>query len=289
MFTSRHPWRSLVLTAGLAVAIAAPVHAQGKLTSPKEFFGHTIGEDYWLPTYDQFMAYWKKLDGESNRMQVIEIGKTGEGRPHLAAIVTAPENFAKLARYKEISKRLQNARGLTDDQARALAKEGKSVVWIDGGLHATEVVGANQLIETSYQLVSRNDEETNRILKDVIVVMVHANPDGMQMVAKCYMQVAEPTQRRGPCSPRLYNKYAGHDDNRDFYMSNLPESQNINKLMYGDWIPQIMYTHPQAAPAGTVIFSPPFRDPFNYNFDPMIVMGLDLVGAAMHQRFLQEN
>jgi hypothetical protein len=281
-------WRTLALVLPLAVGPAA-LGAQGKVTTPKEFLGRNIGDDYFLPTYDQFTAYWKKIDGESNRMQVIEIGKTGEGRPHYAAIVTAPENFAKLARYKEISKTLQRARGLTDEQARALAKEGKSVVWIDGGLHATEVVGANQLMETSFQLVSRTDEETTRILKDVIVVMVHANPDGMQMVAKCYMQVAEPTQRRGPCSPRLYNRYAGHDNNRDFYMSNTPESQNINKLMYWEWMPQIMYNHHQSGPAGTVIFSPPFRDPFNYNFDPMIVMGLDLVGAAMHQRFLQEG
>ena len=134
--------------------------------------------------------YWQKIDKESTRMQVIEIGKTEEGRPHLAAIITAPENFAKLDRYKQIAQQLHRARGLTDAQARALAKEGKSVVWIDGGLHATEVVGAHQLIETVYQLVSRTDDETTRILRDVIVVAVHANPDGMQMVSKCYMQNA---------------------------------------------------------------------------------------------------
>ncbi|MBL0169617.1 MAG: peptidase [Gemmatimonadaceae bacterium] len=282
-------WRSIATPLLLATLAAPAAQAQANVTTPKAFLGHNIGDDYFLPTYDQFMAYWKKIDGESNRMQVMEIGKTGEGRPHFAAIITAPENFAKLARYKEISQRLHAAQGLTDEQARALAKEGKSVVWIDGGLHATEVVGANQLMETSYQLVSRTDEETMRILKDVITVMVHANPDGMQMVAKCYMQNPVPEQRRGPCSTRLYEKYAGHDNNRDFYMSNLPESQNMNKLMYWEWLPQIMYNHHQTGPAGTVIFSPPFRDPFNYNFDPMIVMGLDMVGAAMHQRFLQEN
>ena len=97
-------------------------------------------------------------------MQVIEIGKTEEGRPHLAAIITAPENFAKLDRYKQIAQQMHGARGISETQARALAKEGKAVVWIDGGLHATEVVGAHQLIETIYQLVSRTDEET------------HANP-----------------------------------------------------------------------------------------------------------------
>src|SRR5688572_25843675 len=110
----------------------------------------------------------------------------------------------------------------------------------------------------------------------------------MQMVSKCYMQNAVPTERR-TCSPRLYEKYAGHDNNRDFYMSNTKESQNMNKLMYWEWLPQIMYNHHQSGPAGTVIFSPPFRDPFNYNLDPMIVTGLDMVGAHMHHRFLQEG
>src|SRR3954468_1722129 len=285
------PLRAAALTLALTAAAVSLPAAQSKpvtITTPKQHFGFNIGDDYQLATYDQFTAYWKKIDQESNRMQVIEIGKTEEGRPHLAAIITAPENFARLDRYKQIAQQLHSARGISEAQARALAKEGKAVVWIDGGLHATEVVGAHQLIETTYQLASRTDEETMRILRDVIVIAVHANPDGMQMVSKCYMQSATPQDRR-TCSPRLYNKYAGHDDNRDLYMSNLKESQNMNKLMYWEWDPQIMYNHHQAGPAGTVIFSPPFRDPFNYNFDPMIVMGLDMVGAAMHQRFLQEG
>src|SRR5262245_751503 len=283
--------RAAALAAALLSLTAITPAAQTKapaVTSPKQFFGFNIGDDYHLATYDQFVEYWQKLDKESNRMQVIEIGKTEEGRPQLAAIITAPENFAKLERYKQISQQLHRARGVTEEQARALAKEGKAVVWIDGGLHATEVVGAHQLLETTYQLASRTDEETTRILRDVIVVAVHANPDGMQMVSKCYMQNADPQARR-TCSPRLYNKYAGHDNNRDFYMSNTKESQNMNKLMYWEWLPQIMYNHHQSGPAGTVIFTPPFRDPFNYNFDPMIVTGLDMVGAAMHHRFLQEG
>jgi hypothetical protein len=271
----------------LTLAVASAAAAQA-ISTPKQHFGFNLGDDYQLATYDQFQAYWQKLDKESTRLQVVEIGKTEEGRPHLAAIVTAPENFKLLDRYKQISQQLHRARGISEAQARALAKEGKAVVWIDGGLHATEVVGAHQLLETVYQLVSRTDEETTRILRDVIVVAVHANPDGMQMVSKCYMQNPDPQQRR-TCSPRLYEKYAGHDNNRDFYMSNTKESQNMNKLMYWEWLPQIMYNHHQTGPIGTVIFSPPFRDPFNYNFDPMIVTGLDMVGAAMHHRFLQEG
>ena len=283
-------WRTAlaVLPLAFVAATTTQANAQQKITSPKEFFGHNIGDDYYLPNYDQFLAYWKKIDQESNRMQAVEIGKSSEGRPQMAAIITAPENFAKLARYKEISMRLAKGEGLTDAQAHALAKEGKTVLWFDGGLHATEVLGANQLIETTYQLITRNDEETLRILKDCIILAVHANPDGMQLVANWYMQYQD-TLQRNMNIPRLYNKYAGHDDNRDSFMSNLNETKNINHFMFWEWHPVIMYNHHQTGPAGTVIFSPPFRDPFNYNFDPMIVMGLDIVGAAMHQRFLEEG
>ena len=117
---------------------------------------------------------------------------------------------------------------------------------------------------------------------------MHANPDGMQLVANWYMKDKD-TLQRNMNIPRLYNKYAGHDDNRDSFMSNLSETKNINHFMFWEWHPVIMYNHHQTGPAGTVIFTPPFRDPFNYNFDPMIVMGLDMVGAAMHQRFLEEG
>ena len=285
---ARRVSRSLPRSLALVALAATVAHSQGRITTPKEFFGHNIGDDYWLATYDQFVGYWRKLDSESDRMQLVEIGTTAEGRPQLMAIITAPENFRKLDRYKEISRRLALADGLNEAQARALAKEGKAVVWIDGGLHATEVLGAHQLLETSYQLVSRSDDETLRLLNDDIMLLAHANPDGMQLVSSWYMRESDPT-RRNMNIPRLYQKYIGHDNNRDFYMSAQPETRNINHQLYWEWFPQIVYNHHQTGPAGTVLFAPPFRDPFNHNYDPLVPLGIDLVGAAMHNRFVAEN
>jgi hypothetical protein len=277
------------IAAAVVLATSAAASAQSAVTAPKQHFGFNIGDDYQLATYTQFVAYWQKLDKESDRMRVVEIGKTAEGRPQLMAIITAPENFKKLDRYKEISARLAQAEGLTPDQARALAKEGKGVVWFDGGLHATEVLGAHQLIETVYQLVSRTDAETMRFLNDLVILAVHANPDGMELVSNWYMREKEPTRRSAAGLPRLYQKYIGHDNNRDFYLSSQPESTNMNRVMYLEWFPQIMYNHHQTGPAGTVMFAPPFRDPFNFNFDPLIPAQLDLVAASMHSRFASEG
>jgi hypothetical protein len=281
------------LGAGLAIAgafvfCAPAMSAQGSITSPKQQFGFNIGDDYKLANYTQFEAYWHKLAKESNRMKLVEIGKTAEGRPQLMSIISSPANLAKLDRYKEISRKLAMAEGLTDAEAHALAHEGKAIVWIDGGLHATEVLGAAQLIETVYQLVSKNDPETMRFLNDCIILAVHANPDGMELVSNWYMKDAD-TLKRNMNIPRLYQKYIGHDDNRDFYMSNQNETKNINHVLYWDWFPQIVYNHHQTGPAGTVMFAPPFRDPFNFNFDPLVPVELDLVAASMHSRFEAEG
>src|SRR5690606_32225884 len=191
--------------------------------------------------------------------------------------------------YRDIARRLALAEGLTDAEAQRLAREGRAIVWIDGGLHATEVLGAQQLMETVYQLVSRTDEETLRILDDVIILAVHANPDGMELVSDWYMREADPQDRSTRGLPRLYQKYVGHDNNRDFYASTQSETENMNRVMYTEWYPQIVYNHHQTGPAGTVMFAPPFRDPFNHNYDPLIMASIDMVGSAMHDRFLREG
>jgi hypothetical protein len=280
--------RSLLLSLTLFLALCASAAAQ-TITSPKQFFGFNIGDDYQLATYDQFVEYWRQLDKQSERMKVVDIGRTAEGRPQVMAILTAPGNFKKLDRYREIARRLATVDGLTDDQARALAKEGKAIVWFDGGLHATETLGAHQLIETVYQLVSRTDAETMRFLNDLVILAVHANPDGMQLVSSWYMREKDPTRRTVDRLPRLYEKYAGHDNNRDFYMSNLPETINMNRVLYQEWFPQIVYNHHQSGPAGAVMFAPPFRDPFNFNFDPLVPIGIDIIGAAMANRMAAEG
>ena len=170
-------------------------------------------------------------------MTVVEIGKTAEGRPEYTAIITSPENHKKLAQIKDANRRLALAEGLNDDQARQLARDGKAVVWIDGGLHASEVLGAQQLIETIYRLNTRTDPETLRILNDDVILCTLVNPDGMELVSNWYMR--EPDERRRSISglPRLYQKYIGHDNNRDFYMMNQPESENANRVMYQRMVP----------------------------------------------------
>jgi hypothetical protein len=283
----RNSWKSIALAAALLAVGPHQGFAQ-KSISPPKVGDHTVGEDYFLANYTQLLQYWNALAKQSDRMKLVEIGKTAEGRPMMMAIITSPANQKNLTRYKTISQRLARAEGLTDEQARQLAAEGKAVVWIDAGLHATESVNAQALFPETYDLLSRNDPETLRILNDDILLLSCINPDGMELVANWYMRESDPKQRNLNI-PRLYQKYVGHDDNRDSYIANQPETEAVNRQMYIEWIPQIMFNQHQTGPAGSVLFFSPFRDPFNYNQDPLVPIGIDLVSAAVHDRFLAEG
>jgi hypothetical protein len=279
------------LTAALALlALAAGARAQQiNQGIPEPKFGqYTVGDDYFLANYTQLIDYWTSLAKASDRISLVDIGTTAEGRTMKIAIITSAENQKHLDRYKEISRKLASAEGLNDDQAHAFAAEGKAVVWIGAGVHATETVNAQALFSFAYEMTAKNDPETLRILNDDILILAPANPDGMELVSNWYMREADPA-KRNMAIPRLYQKYVGHDNNRDSYTANQPETEAVDHEMYIDWIPQIMYTQHQSGPAGAVLFMSPFRDPFNYNTDPLAIIGIDLVGAAVHDRFLSEN
>ncbi len=259
------------------------------LPSPKQHFGFSIGDNYKLANYTQTEAYFKKIASASDRASLVDMGPTEEGRTQYMMIISSPGNIKNLSRYKEISQKLARANDISDEEAKKMSVEGKAVVWIDGGLHATETVGTHQLIETIWQLVSRNDPETLRILDEVIILLVHANPDGQELVSDWYMSNPDTLKRSYSQLPRLYQKYVGHDNNRDFFMMNMKETKNISKQLYIEWMPQIIYNHHQAGPAGSVVAGPPYRDPFNYLFNPLVITGIDALGAAMLNRLNAEG
>ncbi len=288
-----------LLVAGQTTAQKAPATSQKRaaasqsapaaVTSPKAEFGFNIGDDYHLANYTRMSAYMRKLERESNRIRLVEYGKSSEGRPMLMAIITSPENFPKLDHYKQIARRLALAENLTDEQAHALAREGKSVVWVDGGLHASEIANSQTIARMAYEMATRNDLETMRILKDDIFLLAFSNPDGLELVANWYMREKEPTKRSMNNLPVLYQKYIGHDNNRESLLANMPESSSIARVLYTEWFPQIMYNQHQTGPAGAVLFIGAMRDPTNPNLDPLMAPSTELVSAAIHSRFVAEG
>lgn len=259
------------------------------VTPPSEAFAQNPGSDYFLADYTAYESYLKTLASQSDRIKLVDFGKTEEGRTQWMAIVSSPANLAQLDHYKSISRRLAKAEGLSEADAAALAAEGKAVVWIDAGLHATETVTSQGQIQVLYRLLTMNDAETLRTLDDVIILFAHDNPDGMELVSDWYMRHDDPLKREFQSIPRLYQKYIGHDNNRDSYMSQMAETTNVNRQLFHEWFPQIIFNQHQTGPTGMVVFVPPFRDPFNFNYDPLVMTTLQEVGMAMHSRLVVED
>lgn len=265
------------------VALLAAV-APAQLPGPQQALGHEVGADGKLADYTQLRAWWDALAAASDRIRVERIGTTSYGQPMVMATISAPQNLARLDRLREIARMLARGEAGSESAAQVLAAEGRAVVWVDGGLHATESIAGQNILELVWRMVSRDDEETQRIRERVVLLVCPANPDGMEMVARGYRAIGKVGQL-----PVLYQRYIGHDNNRDHYRVAQPETEAIAQQLYRRWYPQIVYNHHQSAPRGTVIFTPPFRDPFHYQFDPILVRGIDLVAAHMNARFAWEG
>lgn len=274
---------ALLASSGIALAEPAP--------TPMEVLGHDMGEDRYVVSYSETIRYWQRLAESSDRIRLVDIGPTVEKRRQMMAVVSSPENLAMLATYKDISERLGRAENITEEQAQRLAEQGKAVVWVDGGIHSSETLTHSAIVQQVYDLVSSDDAEARRIRDNVIILFAADNPDGQELVANWYMRIADPTQREADFEslPKLYHPYVGHDLNRDFYMAQMPETQNIANILFREWRPQLVLNQHQTGPAGTVVFIPPFRDPFNFNFDPLVMTSLEEVGAAMQSRLLSEG
>ncbi len=256
--------------------------ALSQLPSPTDFLGHEVGADYQLCNYTDMVRYFRKLEAGSDRMRLVDIGPTSYGQRTLMAVISSPANLARVERLRDISCQLSKGR-LDGAAARAFADEGRAVVWIDAGLHATESIAGQNIIELVWQMVSRDDAEVKRILDEVVLLACPVNPDGYELIANAYRAT------RNMAIPVLYQRYVGHDNNRDFYACNQVETQNTTRVFYKTWCPQIVYNHHQSAPRGTIMYTPPFRDPMNYHVDPMVARGIELVSAHMNARFAYEG
>jgi len=281
--TYTRPVRHTLIKLTLALALVAPavLGAADNIPTPESVLGFQPGADYKLATYDQSLAYFKKVAASSNHVKLVEAGPTTQGRTMYFALVSTPENLAKVDRYREIARRLAHPEGLTEADAKRLAQEGRAFVHIDGGLHSTEVAGAQHTPLLLYDLVRRADDPDVKAMLDNVIVMLWPtiNPDGQQMVASWYMQnVGTPYELAG--LPKLYQEYVGHDNNRDAYMLNMVESRVVEHT-WRQWEPQIIYVHHQSGPFPTRIWLPPFSEPTGIDAPYLMSREVNMIGMAI--------
>jgi len=252
------------------------------IPSPRAVLGFNPGDDRTIADWKQINEYFARLDAASDRVQLQTIGKSTLGRTMFFAFISAPENIRNLAKYKEIQARLADPRKVASDAERdQLMRDGKTVVVISCSIHSTEIVASQMSMQLAYNLANGHDEDTLSILHNTILILVPSpNPDGVDIVANHYRKtLGTPQEGSGP--PELYHYYAGHDDNRDWFMLNLKETKAITRLLWKEWFPQIVYDVHQQGSNGSRFFVPPFYDPPNPHIDPLLLRQVGLIGHKM--------
>ncbi|MBT8398304.1 MAG: hypothetical protein KJN92_15125, partial [Gemmatimonadetes bacterium] len=258
-------------------------------STPEAFFGHPVGADYHLTTYEKAMEWFEHLaENSGGRMRVLEMGETGMGKVHRYGVISSAENMARLDEYRETARRLSLGRGLGPEEAQELASAGKGIAWIDVGLHSTEAAPSEHVLQLAYDLVTDEDPRTRRIRDELITLLVFPNPDGMTMVAEWYMDHVG-TEFEESRMPWLYNRYIGHDNNRDSYNVTQKEVRNVSRLQNQEWFPNVVYNHHQTAPFPTRIWIPPYGEPVNPNKPGEVIRWENLIGAAMGMAFDAEG
>lgn len=262
----------------LIVAFCAVLGAQP--VSPEKFFGFQPGADRKIARWDRIVGYFNQLEKQAGgKLKVVDMGPSTMGNPFLLVVISSPSNIANLDHLREINAKISDPRGLTEQQVRTLAAQGRAIVCQSMSLHATEIGGTQMAPELAWDLVSRTDEEARRILDNVVFLMIPSfNPDGQIMVTDWYNKQLG-TQYEGSNVPWLYHKYAGHDNNRDAFMQNLVESRYMAKILFRDWIPQAYVDHHHMGPYGARIYVPPYAEPVRPFGDPIVWREMSWYGA----------
>lgn len=251
------------------------------IPKPEDVIGFKVGSDFHLATYEQSIEYFKKLDAASDLVEMRETGKTSEGRTWYYVLISSKANLAKIDHYKEISQTLAHPKGITKELAKQLAAEGKAIVDLSGGLHASEVAGAQHIITLADQIIREADTPKFKAILDnvILVLWPSLNPDGQDIIANWYMSnVGTPYETAR--TPWLYQKYVGHDNNRDAYMLNMLESRVVGRT-WREWEPNIIHVHHQSSPFPTRIWLPPFAEPVATQTPPLMAREVNMIGMAM--------
>jgi hypothetical protein len=251
-------------------------------TSPEAFLGFKVGSDRQLADYSQIQAYFQKLDAESARVKVVNIGTSTLNKPMIMAIITSEKNMANLDKYREITRKLRDPKAISPEEAKRLSREGKVIVLITCNIHASEIASSQMSMELAYKLAKGETPfDSDKVLNDVIVLLAPTtNPDGEQMVTEWYRKYVG-TKYEGGGMPWLYHHYAGHDDNRDWFMFNLAETKAVSKILYHDWLPQIHIDEHQMGSTAARLFIPPFMDPPVPTVQPLLWRSVNLCGSSM--------
>jgi hypothetical protein len=272
----------LVVVLHFGFLLLSPGCAAAQVKEPEALIGHEVGADYKLARYETIREYFEHVADNSRRVNVREIGVTTEGRNMFIAEITDDASPARLDKAMANQKLIADPRLIkSEKQERELIADAKVVVLINCNLNSTEIASSQIAMELLHDLATGTSPEIQEILKRIIVVLIpSANPDGLDKVIDWYERsLGKPWEGTG--MPWLYQKYAGHDNNRDWFMLNLTETKLVSRVIYKQWLPNVLYDIHQMGNSGARLFVPPFFDPKNPNVHPLNDHMMMIIGGHM--------
>jgi len=277
--------RRAVTVLAAALALVAPVlptaSATPTIPAPEQYFGFRIGSDGRLAMLDQMVPYFKLIADRSDRVDYQQLGKTTLGNPYSMLTISSKRNLDNLDRLVKINQRLADPRGLSDAEADRLAREGKPFYYVQAGIHANEVGNSQAMLEIAHRLATENSPYINNILDKAVIIMVPTqNPDGLKLVNDYFNATAGTNYAR--VYPDLYQKYTGHDDNRDWFMFTQVESKLMVSIQ-NKYHPQAFQDAHQAGTGAPRMFTPPYLSPYDPNIDPITVQQTNDMGMTMQR------
>ncbi len=268
--------RPLALAAIFALGVVC-----GAVPTPASHFGQPLGRDGTVVDWDKVVSYFQALEKSSDRIKVQILGQTTGGRPLVAAFIADGDTLKNLDRYQSIQKRLADPRGTLPAAAERLIAEGKAVVAITCSIHSNELASTHTAAEWAYRLIAEDTPKLRAIRANTIVILVPSlNPDGVDLVTGWYRRTRG-TEFEGTTPPELYQKYAGHDNNRDWYMFTQIETRLVASHVFNRWLPQMVYDVHQMGPRGARMYVPPWIDPIEPNIDAIVAQQSNMVGTGI--------
>ena len=274
------PWWILSrLLVCLFLISTSEIHAQ--LMKPEEVLGFQVGSDYQVAGWKVVSDYMHHVAENSDRILLEELGKTTEGNDLVMVLISAPENLENVGRYQQIQRQLAYPEKHSITALDALCQEGKAVVLINCNLHSTEIASSQMSMEFAYQFATAETPQIKEILAHVIILLIpSANPDGLDIVVDWYNRTVG-TPYEGAEIPWLYQKYTGHDNNRDWFMLTQVETQLLTQVLYEQWFPEVVYDVHEMSYRGPRFVIPPYFEPVNPNIPPLLQRTLSLIGAQL--------
>jgi hypothetical protein len=240
--------------------------ADPRVPTPLAVLGYVPGTVGRLSHVADINRYFRALAAATPRVRVFSIGMSDEGREMIAAAIADSATVATLDGYRDVTRRLADPRGLTEEDARALVGRGKPIYYLTGSIHSPETGSPEMLMELAYRLAVDDGPMIRGIREHEIVLITPVlEVDGRDRMVDVYDYGRS---HHGVRPPLVYwGRYTAHDNNRDGMVISQVLSRNI-LAAYFEWHPTVLHDLHESVP---FLYASTGTGPYNRAIDAITV------------------